>query len=69
MLAWMQSEGIERHHTAFVDHKIDGQTLMEFGLLLRTSSPLVSSLFALLNITEVGEILKITAAIRKLNGH
>jgi len=66
LLQWMQSEGIENHHEAFVKHKIDSmEALLEFKNLLRDSSPLIASIFTLLNITQVGEILKITSALRK----
>jgi len=66
LLSWMQAEGIDKHREAFVKHKIDGRALLEIKALLLSPQSVLSFLSAHLGITEIGELLCITAAIRKL---
>ena len=66
---WMKSEKIERHFEAFQKHEIDGKALLELKFLLNSPQQQFSNFQALcekMGIEKVGEILKLSSAIRKL---
>jgi hypothetical protein len=65
----MTAEGIERYYeTFFFDHKFDGKTILELKNQLSRQDNIteVLKLFDRLKVSEVGAMLKISSAIRKL---
>lgn len=67
----MTTEKIETQYETFIQHKFDGRSLLELKTLLLSPQNNIPSFFAFffdrLNITDVGEMLRITAALRNLN--
>jgi len=65
--SWMVKEGIEKHYATFAKHLIDGKALLELKTLLFRDNTLFFPLFDRLNISEIGEMLRISAAIKNLH--
>ena len=61
---WLKSEKIDHHFEALKKHKFDGKALVELKALLLPPNP--SYVSDLLKITELGETLRLFAAIRRL---
>jgi hypothetical protein len=67
MLKWMQEEKIEHHYETFKKHKFDGHALMELKALHTPQQPtFFKDICKELGILEIGEILRLSAAIRRL---
>jgi hypothetical protein len=64
----MKGEGIFHHYDTFKDQLITGAALIELKALLNTDPKLAIKLFLIdgCNITKRGELLSITAALRRL---
>ena len=64
---WLKSEKIDHHFEALKKHKFDGKALVELKALLLPPNPsFLSYVSDLLKITELGETLRLFAAIRRL---
>lgn len=66
----MKREGIEKHYDKFVKQAFDGRALLELKIILNTSKNSTSFLSFLsekLSIPQLGDVLRISAALRKLH--
>eukprot|EP00026_Physarum_polycephalum_P005203 Phypoly_transcript_05233.p1 GENE.Phypoly_transcript_05233~~Phypoly_transcript_05233.p1 ORF type:complete len:642 (+),score=115.18 Phypoly_transcript_05233:54-1979(+) len=64
---WLKTEQIEHHFEAFRKHKFDGKALVELkGLLVPQNPSFFTYIGEVLQVTELGEMLRLFAAIRKL---
>ena len=70
MLAWMRENRIENYYEVFKKHGLNGCALMELKTLAAQTAYFTFShfekIFDRVGIEEIGQVLQISAAIRKL---